>query len=249
MGFISDLDPASPPFDGPAGLGDDEIRQLKQDLQDQFAGEAGDLYDIAVTVGPRSLNAVNDKANQADLDALDARVSTLETNDAVQDAAILDFESRISTIEGDYTTADQARDLAWPVGSLFVSADGANPSTKGIPGTWAAIGAGRVLLSASSGFGSEAGDSNKKITKAQLPQHKHEYVTHRQQAGDGQGTIPTYASTDPGRSFNSIRGGTNSPDERFVLLNTNEGIGLTDPPADFNVTPAHFTVAFYQRTA
>jgi len=97
---ISTIDPATPDPNAVAGLGDDEIRTLKTAIVNQFAGQAGDLYDIPVTAGPRALNAVDTKADQADLDAIDARVSTLETNDGTQDTSIADHESRITTIEG-----------------------------------------------------------------------------------------------------------------------------------------------------
>lgn len=243
---ISNLDPNTPPFDGPAGLGDDEIRQLKADLIDQFQGEPGDLYDIPLVVGPRSLNLVNDKANQADLDALDARVSTLETNDAIQDLAITDHEARIQAIEADYTTADEAGEIAWPIGAIFTSFDGATPTAKGLPGTWSAIGVGRVLLGASSAFGTEAGDMNKTLTAAQLPGHKHKHITPRHQSGQS-GAVPSYASTNPSTSFNETRQGTNSPNSEFTEWNTDEGIGVSGNP--FDVTPAHVKVAFYHRTA
>lgn len=245
MPFIEDLDPQTPDNNDVAGVTDDELRALKLTLNDQFVGEAGDLYDTAIIVGPRALNQVKDKADGADLAALDARVATLETSQIQQQVSIDDHEARITAIEADYTTASEAAGVAWPVGSLFVSADGATPTAKGLPGTWSAVADGRVLLGDPT-TGQEDGANSITLTAAQLPAHKHSHVTHRQQSGDGTGTIPNTYFQSPARSFDSVRGGTNSPDARFAIYNTDEGPGSG---AAVDITPAHYTVRFYRRTA
>ncbi len=242
---ISNLDPNVPDPDDPAGVTDDELRNIKTQLIAQFAGEPGDLYDIPITVGPRALNAVATKANQADLDALDARVSTLETSDGLQNVTLADHESRIAAIEGDYTTASEAGNLAWPVGSIFISADGANPTAKGLPGTWSAVGDGRVLLGSPT-TGVTGGSNSVTLSDNQLPPHKHQHTTSREDSALT-GTIPAVHRTNPNTTFSSHKQGTNASKSEYSLFNTDEGVGLNGDPVD--ITPAHLTVRFYQRTA
>ncbi len=242
---ISTIDPATPDPNGVAGLGDDELRALKQALVNQFAGQAGDLYDIPITAGPRALNAVSTKADQSAVNALDARVSTLETTTTTQQNQINDLLTRVGNIESDYTTNAQALGGAWPVGSLFVSYDGASPSAKGIPGTWAAVGDGRVLLGSAT-TGVTGGSNSLTLSAANLPPHKHQYPTPREDS-PLTGSVPAVHRTSPATSFSSMKQGTNASKSEYALFNTDEGVGLSGTAAD--ITPAHITVRFYRRTA
>lgn len=242
---ISTIDPATPDANAIAGLGDDELRALKSALTNQFQGQVGDLYDIPITSGPRALNAVADKADQSAVDAIDARVSSLETNDGLQDGTLSDHETRISTLEGSATTLADALDGAWPIGSLFVSADGGTPSAKGIPGTWSVVGDGRFLLGGTP-VATTGGASQVSLTAAQLPPHKHTHSVHRHLSGNT-GTAPSYAWQNPGQAFSSHRGGTNSPNDEYAEFNTDSGQGLNGSPVD--IMPPYLRVRFYRRTA
>lgn len=246
---ISTIDPAAPADNDPAGQGDDQLRAFKQAVVDQFAGQAGDLYDIPVTAGPRSLNAVDDKANQTDLDAVDARVSTLETNDGTQDTNITDHENRIAAIEADYTTASQAAGSAWPVGSIFVSLDGGTPASKGLPGNWSAVGDGRVLIGAASGHGGQSGNANHQVSLSvgQIPPHKHAHTTYREDSSQGASTTPAYAYTSPSRSLVHHRAGRDQSSSEWAEFNTDEGIGTGTTPV--NVQPDSLIVRFFERTS
>lgn len=246
---ISTIDPAAPADNDPAGDGDNQIRALKQALVNQFAGQAGDLFDIPVIAGPRALNAVSLKADQADLDAVDARVSTLETNDGTQDTNITDALNRIAAIEADYTTSSQAAGAAWPVGSIFISYDGNSPTAKGLPGNWSAVGDGRVLIGSAAGHGGQSGNSNHTITltSSQLPPHKHTHTSYREDAGTTAASTPSYAYASPSRSFNSHKSGRDASSAEWAEFNTDEGIGLGG--ASINIQPDSLIVRFYRRTS
>ena len=241
---INSIDPLTPDANAVAGLGDDEIRALKLAITSQFVGEVGDLYDIPITAGPRALNAVADKADQADLDAVIADLDTVETQQGLNVAAIVDHEARIAAIEGDYTTASEAAQTAWPVGSLFVSADGGAPNAKGIPGTWVVVGDGRVLLGDPT-TGVEAGSMSVTLAEGDLPAHKHQHSSYRENSGVT--ALPSVYSSDPAQTFSSHLAGRDASSAEFAIFNTDEGIGLDADPVD--ITPAHLTVRFYRRTA
>jgi len=245
---ISTIDPATPLDSDPAGQGDDQIRTLKQAIVDQFAGQAGDLYDIPVTAGPRSLNAVDSKADQADLDAIDARVTVNEGNIGTLQTESTDYESRISAIEADYTTAAQAGALAWPVGSLFISADGGTPTSKGLPGTWSVVGDGRMLMG-DPVTGTEAGSNSVTLVEGNLPEHKHTSVSYREDAGTTAASTPAYVFTNPARAFSSFKSGRDASSAEWAEWNTDGGVNLTGSPSAVDVTNAHLTVRFYRRTA
>ncbi len=245
MPFIQDLDPNAPDPNDVAGVTDDELRALKATLQDQFTGNGPDPYDIPIVVGPRALNAVEAKADQADLDATNANVATNTTNIGLNAAAIAANTIVIDAIVADYTTAQEAFDLAWPVGSMWISADGGSPASKGMLGTWGVVGDGRVLLGDPI-TGGTGGANSVTLTAAQMAPHKHTHVTPRHQSGIS-GDVPSYADSNPARSFNQMRQGTNSPNNQYAEWNTDEGIGVSAAPVD--ITPAHLTVRFYQRTA
>jgi hypothetical protein len=79
--FVSVLNIALPQPNGPAGEGDDELRNIKRALQNTFPGdpegdhteETPDEYDAPVTVGPRYLSAL-----PAVFAALDERITDIE---------------------------------------------------------------------------------------------------------------------------------------------------------------------------
>ena len=242
---ISTIDPATPDPNGVAGLGDDEIRALKQALVDQFAGQAGDFYDIPITAGPRALNAVDDKADQADLDATQAQADSNTTQIGLNTAAIVDHEARIAAIEADYTTANQARANAWPVGSMFISADGGTPASKGLPGTWAVRADGRVLYGDPT-TGQTGGNNDVTIQDNNIPPHKHQYASFREDSATN-GNVPAVHRTNPNTTFSAIKAGRDASSEQYAIFNTDEGIGLSGDPVD--VRQAYLTVRFYERTA
>ena len=73
---------------------------------------------------------------------------------------------------------------AWPVGSVFISTVSTNPATLLGFGTWAAFGAGRVMVGLDSGdidFDTEeetGGAKTHTLTSAEMPSHTHVQDTH-----------------------------------------------------------------------
>lgn len=242
---ISTIDPSTPGNDEPAGDGDNQLRALKQAIVDQFAGEAGDLWDTALTVGPRALNAIESKADQADLDALDARVSTNELAISSQADTFVGHDSRLDALETDSHTLTQAKSAAWPVGSVFISADGGTPTSKGLPGSWTRIGDGRFLMGASSGFGGTGGASTVTLQKGNIPAHQHKHVIPQDESGTHPSSMPSYS----GYTSGSV--GTDGDSLRFKEVTTDNGVsdGLKSAPNAVNIQNKFLKVAFYQRTA
>lgn len=247
---ISNIDPATPANNTPAGLGDDQIRALKQAIVDQFPGVTGDDFDTPLTVGPRTINTIPDKADQADLTALDSRVSTNELAILAQASTFTDQETRIAAIEADYTTQEQAENAAWPVGSIFISADGQTPTQKGIAGTWSLVGEDRFLFGGTAGqAGATGGSNNKTLAAANLPAHRHFAVasvvnTTPIASGGGVNTSQsiTRQNDQGGSSFAYVLAG--NAQEPTVGRTSETGSGDA-----FDARPAFLRVAFYRRTA
>lgn len=89
---IDTIDPAQPDPNDPAGQGDDQLRDFKQSIVDTFpqapVSTPADPWDIVLSVGPRALNDVINKATAADLAATDAQVGT-NTIDIANNTAVL----------------------------------------------------------------------------------------------------------------------------------------------------------------
>lgn len=253
---IDTIDPAQPDPNDPAGQGDDQLRALKQVIQDTFpqvpVSTPADPWDIVLAVGPRALNDVINKATNADLTALDVRVG-------VNELAIADHEGRITTNEAAIATFDTPAnilDAAWPVGSIFISADGGTPTAKGIPGSWAAVGDGRFLIGSASGHGGTGGSSSVSLTAENLPVHKHTFPLPSKN-GDIPGTWVSdgkgeYAQ-NPVRFLLSSRVGEDANETRWSATNTSDGADYTPAPLNGDAVtlpePLNLIVRFFERTA
>jgi len=245
---ISSIDPSTPDPGDPAGAGDDQIRALKAALVNQFPGVPGDLFDIALTVGPREINAVGTKADQADLNATDANVSANALAISNLQAADTALDARITALENATPVAD-ALDAAWPVGSVFVSYDGGTPTAKGLPGTWAAFADGRVLLGGASGFGSTGGNNSPTLTVAQLPPHGHPFRINTDiQASVNSAQSPKAGGFVVGQQFFNPDT-TVGPNNSATSSTEGEQIGAAGSGDPLDVTNEHVVVRFFRRTA
>lgn len=245
---ISTIDPATPDPGDPAGAGDDQIRALKSALVNQFAGQAGDLFDIPITVGPRAINAVGTKADQSAVDAVAADVSANGLAISALQSEDSSLDARITALENATPVAD-ALEAAWPVGSVFVSFDGGTPTAKGLPGTWSAVGDGRVLLGGTTGFGTTGGSMSVNLSIAQLPAHGHPFridediessVSSTQSPKNG-GFVVSPSALNPATTVGPNNGTTSSTE--------GEQIGAAGSGDPVDITPAHVVVRFFQRTA
>jgi hypothetical protein len=123
----------------------------------------------------------------------------------------------------------------WPVGSVYVSADAANPADKFGMGVWAAFGEGRVLV----GFDATqtefdalletGGAKTVTLTEAQMPAHTH--------------TLPVGATDDTSAPFDRADAGTNA-----AGANATTTTGTTGGGAHPNLPP-YIVVRFWRRTA
>lgn len=89
---IDTIDPGQPDPNDPAGQGDDQLRDFKQDIVDTFpqapTATPTDPWDIPLEVGPRAVNDVINKATTADLAATDAQVLANTIQIGINTAAI-----------------------------------------------------------------------------------------------------------------------------------------------------------------
>lgn len=189
MVAITDLNPAIPDGDQPAGNGDDEIRRIKQALRDIFAGSSGDLWDTPLNVGPRALETISDKVGTTAFNALEARVSVNELAIVTQGNTFTDLGSRVTALENaGYVTSAQAvaasLAAAWPVGSIFIGHDNSTPNAKGLPGTWSQISNGQFLRNAGTAGGT-GGANTYTLSVSQLPAHKHKMFDDTESSTEG----------------------------------------------------------------
>jgi len=245
---ISTIDPSTPDPGDPAGAGDDQIRDFKAAIVNQFAGTAGDLFDIPVVVGPRALNAVGDKADQSAVDAVAADVAANALAISALQSEDSSLDGRITALENATPVAD-ALDAAWPVGSVFISYDGGTPTAKGLPGAWSDFGDGRVLLGGSSGFGGTGGSMSRTLTIAQLPAHGHPYRID----DDVETSVQSPQSPKNGGIVISpgVVSGTSTVGPNNGTTSATEGsqIGAAGNGDAIDTTPAHVVVRFFRRTS
>lgn len=78
----------------------------------------------------------------------------------------------------DNNTLAQIQNMFYPIGSLYYNADDStNPGTLLGFGTWAAFGAGRVVVGNGGGFsaGATGGETTHTLTEAEMPAHTHTF--------------------------------------------------------------------------
>ena len=154
--YISDLNSSNPVAGDPVNEGDDHIRLVKSTVKATFPSVTG-----AVSATHTELNKLDGvTANTAELNYVDvATLGTAEASKAVTVDASKDSTGiRNLTISGAITSASgtfSTIQTIYPVGSIYINAAVAtNPGTLLGFGTWAAFGAGRVIV------GLNAGDSD-----------------------------------------------------------------------------------------
>jgi hypothetical protein len=251
---ISTIDPSTPDANEPVGDGDNQIRALKAAIVNQFVGGPGDLYDAPITVGPRAINGLPNKANQSDLTALTSRVSVNELAILSQAAVFTSQGARITALENaGYVTAAASLNASWPIGSVFISYDGSSPTSKGLPGAWERFADGRLLLGAEDpSVNRTAGANQVTVGTANMPSHRHFVAAeHTINPVSGQAN----ATADRAIAREASSDGINPGPSRYRLLRTNidmeASVGRTNAVGSgepINFTPAHVKVSFYRRT-
>jgi len=179
--YISDLNSSNPVAGDPVNEGDDHLRLIKSTVKATFPSVTG-----AVTSTHTELNLLDGvTANTTELNYLDittlgtAQASKAVTVDASKDSTGI----RNLTISGTLTIGSNTAttlQAVYPVGSIYINAAVAtNPGTLLGFGTWAAFGAGRVIVglnAADSDFDTAqetGGAKTHTLSVSEIPSHTH----------------------------------------------------------------------------
>ena len=179
--YISDLNSSNPVAGDPVNEGDDHLRLIKSTVKATFPSVTG-----AVTSTHTELNLLDGvTANTTELNYLDiTTLGTAQASKAVTADANVDITgvrnltcSGTITIGSNTATTIQA---VYPVGSIYINAAvSTNPATLLGFGTWAAFGAGRVIVglnASDSGFDTAqetGGAKTHTLSTAEIPSHTH----------------------------------------------------------------------------
>lgn len=177
--YIDSLNSSNPTATDAVNEGDDHIRLIKSTVKATFPNVAG-----AVTPTHTELNLLDGvTANTTELNYVDvATLGTVEASKAVTADANKDITgvrnltcTGTLTASGLITLAD-----VYPVGSIYINASVAtNPATLLGFGTWAAFGAGRVMVGIDStqtefdAAEETGGAKTHTLTVSELPAHNH----------------------------------------------------------------------------
>ena len=179
--YISDLNSSNPVAGDPVNEGDDHIRLVKSTVKATFPSITG-----AVSATHTELNLLDGvTANTTELNYVDvATLGTAEASKAVTVDASKDSTGiRNLTVSGTITIGSNTAttlQAVYPVGSIYINAAVAtNPGTLLGFGTWAAFGAGRVIVglnAADSDFDTAqetGGAKTHTLSIAEMPSHTH----------------------------------------------------------------------------
>ena len=168
-------------------------------------------------------------------DILD-RLTALESGETFATKEMLEsLNQTVTTINTDVTNIKNGDNIGnimlanYPVGSIYLSVDSANPSTK-FGGTWVAWGAGRVLVGIGTGTDingntmafetveKTGGEYTHKLTESELPNHRHKFSV----SNHGNSINPVQVVSDSGSNVMRVRGG-NETDELHYTERTGSG--------------------------
>ena len=179
--YISDLNSSNPVAGDPVNEGDDHIRLVKSTVKATFPSITG-----AVTATHTELNLLDGvTANTTELNYVDiTTLGTAEASKAVTVDASKDSTGiRNLTISGTLTIGSNTAttlQAVYPVGSIYINAAvSTNPGTLLGFGTWAAFGAGRVIVglnAADSDFDTAqetGGAKTHTLSVSEIPSHTH----------------------------------------------------------------------------
>jgi len=210
--YISDLNSSNPVAGDPVNEGDDHLRLIKSTVKATFPSITG-----AVTSTHTELNLLDGvTANTTELNYVDittlgtAEASKVVTVDASKDSTGI----RNLTISGTLTIGSNTAttlQAVYPVGSIYINAAVAtNPGTLLGFGTWAAFGAGRVIVglnAADSDFDTAqetGGSKTHTLTTAELPSHTHTVSIPSSENGGSSNDHALFPdSTSSGETFTS----------------------------------------------
>lgn len=134
--------------------------------------------------------------------------------------------------KGAYAARDELVDLIYPVGSIYIAVNAANPSTL-FGGTWEQL-KDRFLLAAGDTYkaGSTGGEATHTLTVDEMPNHSHGIALASASSTNG----TAYAQRIEAYSTNTQMGQSAA----------NEAVGGSQP---HNNMPPYLTVYMWERTA
>jgi hypothetical protein len=211
--YIDSLNSSNPVAGDPVNEGDDHIRLLKSTIAATFPNVSG-----AVTATHTELNLIDGvTANTTELNYLD--ISTLGTAEASKavttDSSNDSTGMRNLTVSGTITIGSNTAttlQAVYPVGSIYINAAvSTNPGTLLGFGTWAAFGAGRVMVGLNSGDSDfdtaqeTGGAKTHTLTTSEIPAHTHNsnFVT----GGTSVSGVSTSGNYDAATNATSSTGG------------------------------------------
>ena len=210
--YIDSLNSSNPTATDAVSEGDDHLRLIKSTVKATFPNLSN-----AVTSTHTELNLLDGvTANTTELNyVVVATLGTAEASKAVTADANKDITGiRNLTITGALSAGSGLITLAdvYPVGSIYINAAVAtNPGTLLGFGTWAAFGAGRVMVGIDASqtefdtLGEESGSKTHQLTEAELPSHFH-FSGYGADATPRHGTTGSLSSVridNDGNAFNS----------------------------------------------
>ena len=211
--YIDSLNSSNPVAGDPVNEGDDHIRLLKSTVKATFPNVSG-----AVTATHTELNLIDGvTANTTELNYLDiSTLGTAEASKAVTTDANNDSTGmRNLTVSGTITIGSNTAttiQTVYPVGSIYINAAvSTNPGTLLGFGTWAAFGAGRVMVGLNSGDSDfdtaqeTGGAKTHTLTTSEIPAHTHNsnFVT----SGTSVSGVSTSGNYDAATNATSSTGG------------------------------------------
>jgi len=215
--YISDLNSSNPVAGDPVNEGDDHIRLIKSTVKATFPSVSG-----AVTSTHTELNLLDGvTANTTQLNYI--AISTLGTAEASK-ALSVDANKDVTgirnlTVTGAITIGSNTAttlQAVYPVGSIYINAAVAtNPATLLGFGTWAAFGAGRVMVgldATDSDFDTAqetGGAKTVTLTTSQIPSHTHTATLMGNGEDENQDLPAAGDNTNPSRTMttNATGGG------------------------------------------
>jgi hypothetical protein len=211
--YISDLNSSNPAAGDAVNEGDDHIRLIKSTVKATFPSVSG-----AVSSTHTELNLLDGvTANTTELNYVDiTTLGTAQASKAVTADANIDITGvRNLTCTGTITIGSNTAttlQAVYPVGSIYINAAvSTNPASLLGFGTWAAFGAGRVIVglnASDSDFDTAqetGGAKTHTLSTSEIPSHTHNsnFVT----GGSGVSGVSTDGNYDAATNATSATGG------------------------------------------
>jgi hypothetical protein len=211
--YISDLNSSNPVAGDPVNEGDDHLRLIKSTVKATFPSVSG-----AVSSTHTELNLLDGvTANTTELNYVDVTtLGTAQASKAVTADANIDITGvRNLTCTGTITIGSNTAttlQAVYPVGSIYINAAvSTNPASLLGFGTWAAFGAGRVIVglnASDSDFDTAqetGGAKTHTLSTSEIPSHTHNsnFVT----GGSGVSGVSTDGNYDAATNATSATGG------------------------------------------